>query len=71
MTIQINGATFICSFVLIKYRTTCYINSKALSITGARSMSEWDAFVDQAMSSFDVDRMKELSDQAVENYLNK
>jgi hypothetical protein len=34
-------------------------------------MDEWDAFVDEALSSFDVDRMTELSQEAVEAYLAK
>ena len=40
-------------------------------ITGARPMSEWDAFVEEATTSFDVDRLKELADEAVANYLSK
>ncbi len=40
-------------------------------ITGARAMSDWDAFVEEATTSFDVDRLKELADEAVANYLNK
>jgi putative aldouronate transport system substrate-binding protein len=40
-------------------------------ITGSKSMDEWDAFVEEALSSFDVDRMTELSQEAVEAYLAK
>jgi putative aldouronate transport system substrate-binding protein len=40
-------------------------------ITGSKSMDEWDAFVDEALSSFDVDRLTELSQEAVEAYLAK
>ena len=38
-------------------------------ITGAKPMSDWDAFVDDVLASFDIERMKELNDQAVEAYL--
>jgi putative aldouronate transport system substrate-binding protein len=40
-------------------------------ITGSKSMDDWDAFVEEALSSFDVDRMTELSQEAVEAYLAK
>lgn len=40
-------------------------------ITGTKPMDQWDAFVDEAMNSFDVERMKELSDAAVDAYLNR
>ena len=38
-------------------------------ITGEKSMDEWDAFVADALSSFDVERMTELYQEAVDAYL--
>ncbi len=38
-------------------------------ITGAKPMSDWDSFIDTVLTSFDIDRMKELSQQAVERYM--
>jgi putative aldouronate transport system substrate-binding protein len=38
-------------------------------ITGSRPMSDWDSFVDDVMGSFDIERLKELSDEAVEAYI--
>ena len=47
-----------------------YIEQSVLQfITGAKPMSDWDAFVDDVLASFDIERMKELNDQAVEAYL--
>ena len=48
-----------------------YVTTNVLQfITGAKPMSEWDAFVDDTLASFDVERLKELNDEAVEAYLN-
>lgn len=38
-------------------------------ITGERSMDDWDSFVDEVLSSFDVDRMQELYQGAIDAYL--
>ena len=38
-------------------------------ITGAKPMSDWDAFIDQAFASFDIDRMVELYQEAVDTYM--
>ena len=38
-------------------------------ITGAKPMDEWDAFVDEVMTSFDIDRMTELYQEAIDSYL--
>ena len=32
-------------------------------------MDDWDAFVEDVMGSFDIERLKELSDEAVEAYI--
>ena len=51
---------------------TSFVTTNVLQfITGSKDMSQWDSFVEEAVSSFDVDRLKELSDEAVEVYLNK
>ena len=51
---------------------TSFVTTNVLQfITGSKDMSQWDSFVEEAVSSFDVDRLKELSDEAVEAYLNK
>lgn len=39
-------------------------------ITGSKPMDEWDAFIDDVYASFDVDRMTELYQEAVDAYLN-
>ena len=39
-------------------------------ITGAKPMDEWDAFIDDVYASFDVDRMTELYQEAVDAYLS-
>ena len=38
-------------------------------ITGEKSMDDWDAFVEETLASFDVDRMTELYQEAIEAYL--
>lgn len=38
-------------------------------ITGEKSMDEWDSFIEEVTSSFDVDRMTELYQEAVDTYL--
>ena len=38
-------------------------------ITGAKPMTEWEAFVDEVLSSFDIDRMTELYQEAIDAYL--
>ena len=38
-------------------------------IIGARPMSEWDSFVEEVLTSFDIDRLKELSEEAVARYI--
>ena len=51
---------------------TSYVTTNVLQfITGSKDMSQWDEFVKEATSSFDIERLKELSDNAVEAYLNK
>ncbi len=39
-------------------------------ITGGKSMDEWDSFIDQVNSSFDIDRMTELYQDAIDAYLS-
>ena len=39
-------------------------------ITGGKSMDEWDSFIDQVNSSFDIDRMTELYQNAIDAYLS-
>lgn len=47
-----------------------YVSGACLQfITGSRSMDEWDAFVEDAYASFDVERMTELYQEAVDAYL--
>lgn len=47
-----------------------YVSSMCLQfITGTKSMDEWDAFVEEATTSFDVERMTELYQEAVDAYL--
>ena len=49
-----------------------YADTEIMSfITGAKSMDEWDDFIETLTSSFDIDRMKELAEEAVQNYLDK
>lgn len=38
-------------------------------ITGSKSMDEWDSFIDEVYASFDVDRMTELYQEAIDAYL--
>lgn len=38
-------------------------------ITGEKSMDEWDSFIEEVTTSFDVDRMTELYQEAVDTYL--
>ena len=38
-------------------------------ITGAKPIDEWDAFIDEVYASFDVERMTELYQEAVDAYL--
>ena len=38
-------------------------------ITGSKPMDEWDAFIDDVNASFDVERMTELYQEAVDAYL--
>lgn len=38
-------------------------------ITGAKSMDEWDSFIDEVHNSFNVERMTELYQEAVDAYL--
>ncbi len=48
-----------------------YVSTVCLQmITGAKPMDEWDAFIDEVKSSFDVDRMIELYQEAVDTYLS-
>ena len=47
-----------------------YVSTMCLQfITGAKSMDDWDAFVEEATTSFDVERMTELYQEAVDDYL--
>ena len=47
-----------------------YVSTMCLQfITGTKSMDEWDAFVEEATTSFDVERMTELNQEAVDAYL--
>lgn len=47
-----------------------YVSTACLQfITGEKSMDEWDSFVEEAMTSFDVDRMQELYQSAIDAYL--
>ena len=47
-----------------------YVSGACLQfISGSRSMDEWDAFVEDAYASFDVERMTELYQEAVDAYL--
>ena len=39
-------------------------------ITGEKSMDEWDSFIEEVTSSFDVERMTELYQEAVDTYLS-
>lgn len=39
-------------------------------ITGEKSMDEWDGFIEEVTSSFDVERMTELYQEAVDTYLS-
>lgn len=39
-------------------------------ITGEKSMDEWDGFIEEVTTSFDVDRMTELYQEAVDTYLS-
>ncbi len=39
-------------------------------ITGEKSMDEWDSFIEEVTTSFDVDRMTELYQEAVDTYLS-
>ena len=38
-------------------------------ITGAKSMDEWDSFIAEVHNSFNVERMTELYQEAVDAYL--
>lgn len=38
-------------------------------ITGEKSMDEWDSFIEEVTTSFDVERMTELYQEAVDTYL--
>ncbi len=47
-----------------------YVTTKCLQfITGADSMDNWDSFIEEMYASFDIDRLAELNQQAVEAYL--
>lgn len=47
-----------------------YVSTICLQfITGERPMDEWDAFVEDVYDSFDIDRMTELSQEAIDAYL--
>lgn len=47
-----------------------YVSTMCLQfITGEKSMDEWDSFIEEVTSSFDVDRMTELYQEAVDTYL--
>ena len=47
-----------------------YVSTNCLQfITGAKPMSDWDSFIDQAYSAFDIDRMIELYQEAVDAYM--
>ncbi len=49
-----------------------YCDTEIVSfIIGNRSMDEWDSFIETLTSSFDIDRMQELAQEAVDNYLAK
>jgi putative aldouronate transport system substrate-binding protein len=49
-----------------------YADTELLSfITGNKSLDEWDSFIENLTSSFDIDRMKELSEEAIDSYLSK
>lgn len=47
-----------------------YVSTMCLQfITGEKSMDEWDSFIEEVTSSFDVERMTELYQEAVDTYL--
>ncbi len=49
---------------------TTYVTSQCLQfITGADSMDNWDSFIETITTSFDIDRMTELYQDAVDAYL--
>ncbi len=39
-------------------------------ITGEKSMDEWDAFLEEVTTSFDIERMTELYQEAIDTYLS-
>ena len=39
-------------------------------ITGGKSMDEWDSFIEEVNSSFDIARMTELYQNAIDTYLS-
>lgn len=48
-----------------------YVSTACLQfITGDRSMDEWDAFIEEVTSSFDVERATELYQEAIDTYLS-
>jgi putative aldouronate transport system substrate-binding protein len=48
-----------------------YVSTACLQfITGDKSMDEWDSFIDTVESNFDIDRMTELYQEAVDAYLS-
>lgn len=40
-------------------------------ITGEKAMEDWDAFVDEVYASFDIDRMTELYQSAIDAYISR
>ena len=48
-----------------------YVSTTCLQfITGGKSMDEWDSFIQDVTTSFDIDRMTELYQDAIDAYLS-
>lgn len=48
-----------------------YVSTTCLQfITGGKSMDEWDSFIQDVTTSFDIDRMTELYQDAIDTYLS-
>lgn len=48
-----------------------YVSTTCLQfITGGKSMDEWDSFIEDVQSSFDIERMTELYQEAVDTYMS-
>ena len=51
---------------------TSYVSTNCLQfITGARPMDQWNDFLDEITSSFDIDRMESLYQEAVDAYMSR